>query len=383
MSKRRYGNPTATLSAEDIQEVRETYSLNDPYKLVQSVHLNTLILGKTGVGKSTLFKCLQDPTQDAERQSVVSQTKELRFQPFTLNLPEAAGTITINLIDTPGLRETDKPGERGRSDETITRCIVDCVKAEVTRLHVLVICISNQERLTKDDKETIKVLKENFVSEDKAKRLPIILCITKSEDKTDEWMNRAETEVKDFVKEMGTDIAINFMGFVDTVNNNVSSKSNLEESYQTVGEMRKQFIDSIIELNKESGGCGVGVDLLPYFSILENEAGVFIKQYIQYLILLERDQKKFQWEKDYMITKGKVLSYNVLYDLSVMSAHFALINDILSMIWNSGITDQWIFEGFSEKVYKNKGSLSLKLDERLNNLPEVKFRQYSIWLNND
>jgi len=73
-----------------------------------------------------------------------------------------------------------------------------------------------------------------------------------------------------------------------------------------------------------------------------------------------------------------VLSFDVLYDLSVMSAHFALINDILSMIWNSGITDDWIFEGFSKKVYQNKGSLTLNLDERKKNLPEVNFRKYSV-----
>jgi len=303
MSKRRFGNSIASLSAEDIQEVRETYSLHDPYKLVQSVHLNTLILGKTGVGKSTLFKCLKDPTQDAYRQSVVSQTQESIFQPFTLNLPNATGTITINLIDTPGLRETDKSGERGRSDETITKCIIDCVKAEVTRLHVLVICISNQERLTHDDKHTIKALKDNFVSNDRTRRLPIILCITKSEDKTEEWMDRAETEVKEFVRELGTDFVIKFMGFVDTVNITVTSKSNLEESYRTVGEMRKQFIESIVELNKEAGGCGIGVDLLPYFKILENEAGIFIKQFIEYLINLVQKPENFQSKADYMKKK--------------------------------------------------------------------------------
>jgi len=86
-------------------------------------------LGKVGVGKSTFFNLMKNPTTDAIKQSLTSQTKNPIFQPFALKHNNE--DIIINLIDTPGLREINTGNDK--SDVQITESIIELAKEQITK----------------------------------------------------------------------------------------------------------------------------------------------------------------------------------------------------------------------------------------------------------
>jgi len=353
--------------------------------LIESAHINVLILGKTGVGKSTLFNCMRDPTIDAFKQSVISQTKETVLQPFTVNIKNS--NVTINLIDTPGLRESGL--EVCRSDSVITQAIIECIEKEITKLHVLLICVSTNERFTHDDYKTIEVLTQNFCME---KSLPVIICVTKSEGKSRAWYNDRVIEIQThpFFKELKikTDYKICFSGYNDSINATIKTVTELSEKYQFVYAMRKVLLDNIYNCYLRHSN-GYPINVLPYYKNLEIEATTTIHQFIDVLIGYVRAMEtsvdgkvNVKNSSLYLTLKKEILQYTLFYDLSVMSAHFAMINDLLSDLYNNHkVRSNWIYNGFNMNVYMNQGSLTLDWDLRLKNLPNARFKTLTTKIN--
>lgn len=367
---------SSSLSESVIARIAKEFRDSDTHKLVASTHINVLILGKTGVGKSTFFNCLQDPTIPAFKQSVISQTKATNLQPFTLNIQNT--NVTINLIDTPGLRESG--GVYNRSDIQITQTIIDCIKRDITKIHVLLICVSTTERFTDDDFITINTLTKYFCGTG----LPVLVCITKAEEKLQAWYEARIEEISShqFFKELKqkTDFDICFSGYVDYVNSPICNEEQLSKRFRFVYAMRESLLNRIYHSYSKNNG-GVQIHLLPYYKILEEEASKHILDFINILISYVNCAKtgsRIQGQQNYVNVKTNVLQYTLFYDISVMSSHFALINDLLSVLYNTHhVKEEWIYEGFNDNVYKKMGSLTLDFNTRLTNLPPTQFKVFA------
>jgi len=162
------------------------------------------------------FNCLKDPTIEAIKQSLTAVTQHAILQPFTIIIGN--DYFTINLVDTPGLREY---GKNARSDVKITESIIECIERDITKLHILLICVSTTERFTNDDFIAIRTLVENFCVDNK---LAILICITKSENKPEKWFEDRIKEIEEhefFIylkEEKKIKYTICFTGYVDLVN---------------------------------------------------------------------------------------------------------------------------------------------------------------------
>jgi GTP-binding protein EngB required for normal cell division len=401
-----------------IEIIKDRYRNSNDCHLLSSAHVNIMILGKTGVGKSTFFNLLKDPTTKAIEQSVVSQTKDVVFQPFTLNF--GGFNLTINLIDTPGVREYKL--DESRTDQSITNAIVNCVEKEITKLHLLVICVSVTERFTEDDKIALEVLHKNFCLNGK---LPMMIVVTKAEGQDEVWYRKRIFEIKThpfFAKitnlqidtkfneqlekyrktgeisyiseellnlisepEMSLEtphldeVSICFTGYVDTTNKKYTTEQEITGLYDFVYEMRKALVTKILDMYKFNP-TGLFMSSLPYYQMMESDANKTISEFVQMLEVINRvfstnkTLQNYPQKLPYIETKNSVLKYIAFYDISVMASYFALISDLLSNLHKEGCKEMWVYEGFDPRTFENEGSLSLNFLERLKRLPAVVFK---------
>jgi len=165
-----------------LREVR----INNKYPMEETQTRNVLMVGKTRSGKSTAVGVLKDPCYEPKAMSIFSDTFDPKFQSFSLDDKNRSIKYTINIIDTPGLKEMKRVGESARGDQVILNTINHCLENEITKINTLLIFISFDLGVGKQDLESFQTYIENFYSKD----IKIGLCITRCENKSEDWKKK-------------------------------------------------------------------------------------------------------------------------------------------------------------------------------------------------
>ena len=142
--------------------------------LIESKHFNIILIGKTGVGKSTLINSILklDTNNKAKEDFGLSTTKT--FQEYT-----SIKRPSLRLIDSRGI-------ELGSHNITeviysVTKNVEDIAKVGDPDkfIHCIWYCIDgNSSRVEKEEEDAIKELKDIYEN----KKLPVIFVLTKSYD---------------------------------------------------------------------------------------------------------------------------------------------------------------------------------------------------------
>ena len=107
------------------------------YHVAHSKIINILFVGRSQAGKSTLLATLLNPQQAVQGRGF-SVTKEPQVQAFILNDEHTNNAYTINVIDTPGLREKRIDNLQSRGDEEIIRLARHCISNQITYLNIVI-----------------------------------------------------------------------------------------------------------------------------------------------------------------------------------------------------------------------------------------------------
>jgi hypothetical protein len=144
------------------------------------------------------------------------------------------------------LKEVVKIDEVARTDEVILNTINYCLKNEVTKINTLLIFISFELGVTSDDLDSFQTFLEKFSHNG----IKIGICVTRSEDKDDDWQQDIITQLKNhkFFSEVleRDNVKVLFTGCVDTIKNNTMSNiDDAKDLYTRVYFLREKIIQYI------------------------------------------------------------------------------------------------------------------------------------------
>jgi len=165
-------------------------------QLTPTRSLNMLLIGKTGTGKTTLFKVWEDPSYISPPTSVVSKTATPELNSFSATVTyedNSSAYVTLNILDTPGLKETKLRAIDVRTDEEISSLISSCLKEKFIDIDVIGFVFSCVQNISNDDLEVFEALR-GFIGEDwKSNSL---LILTHAESRTEQSLEKFVAELK-------------------------------------------------------------------------------------------------------------------------------------------------------------------------------------------
>jgi len=234
------------ISEEELNELFRNIRTRDRFPMEETKTRNVLIVGRTRSGKSTAVGVMKDPCFEPKDMSIFSDTVNPKFQSFSLDDKNNQMKYTLNIIDTPGLKEVAKIGEDARSDEVILNTINYCLKNEITKINTLLIFISFELGVTSDDLNSFQSFLEKFSHNS----IQIGICITRSEDKGDKWKKGIVEQLSQhayFSEVLKKDnVKVLFMGCVDSIKNETMSHiDDAKDLYVKVYRMREELIKYI------------------------------------------------------------------------------------------------------------------------------------------
>lgn len=147
------------------------------------------------------------------------------------------------------------------------------MKNEITKINCLLIFVSFELGVTKDDLDSFQTFIENFDHED----ISIGICVTRSEDKTDRWQTQVFEELRQhcyFSKILArNNVSVLFCGCVDALKNEtITNIDDLVHLYQRVYDMRAKLVNFVFEAEKQAKfielpiACGLKKTLMETFA---------------------------------------------------------------------------------------------------------------------
>ena len=137
----------------DISDTKDSELVEQWYK--QSTSVSVLVIGRTGVGKSSLINSLAGSDVAREGDSCKPETVVVESYKIKYSNPEGGEKVELTLWDTPGLEDDDRDPE-----ETLREIEAKC---NPTKVDLVFFCVPlNEHRIAKGDKSTAVAFTNKF-----------------------------------------------------------------------------------------------------------------------------------------------------------------------------------------------------------------------------
>ena len=283
-----------------MNEIEANLENHGEFKMSKSVQRNIVLLGRTRTGKSTIKTMLFNPMVVAEKQSLLSVTKDPVLDTLHVAMRnnghinqsssndanetkqydeeddhatktsfdedgstdessdeddsidessngntttnEVSEDLVLNIIDTPGLFERGTDKLDSRDNKIIMQAIDTCVNREITKFHVICFCVALPSGINQEDIQALKILLETIGKKISSNACLIIThCETKIGEQRKDFKKqlRADTSFKEIMPYF--EKGIFFSGVLNQDDYRIGSE-NLFNQYKTVTKYRSKLI---------------------------------------------------------------------------------------------------------------------------------------------
>lgn len=133
-----------------------------------------LLLGKSGMGKTTMLRTLIDPSYISEAEKGTRDTKLPSCYELSIKNPIHNNRINLTIMDTPGFFERAESDLGERHNDQLKNILSDSLEINISQINMIFICIKYGERLSDEMIETIEII-EALAGEDLRGNLGLIL----------------------------------------------------------------------------------------------------------------------------------------------------------------------------------------------------------------
>ncbi|CAF3652745.1 unnamed protein product [Rotaria socialis] len=112
---------------EMTNEVQRWSNENNKYLIRHTIIHNLLLMGKTGTGKTTISKVIENPCYVPPNANIYSGTKQISIHSVSTTLNNSNDIFLFNIIDTPGMFDKVKKQNKLVINDKIKRTIDKCI----------------------------------------------------------------------------------------------------------------------------------------------------------------------------------------------------------------------------------------------------------------
>jgi len=118
---------------------------------------NMILLGKTGVGKTTFLNMITNPERQTERK-VYSQTRSAELNSIYFCERQSNTAAVLRIIDTPGIFENREKTAEVRTNQDLLGLVFDCIDFHLTQINIVGITIRGDTGFNEQEVEACNYL---------------------------------------------------------------------------------------------------------------------------------------------------------------------------------------------------------------------------------
>jgi len=324
------------MSRQQVMDLLPELCNEQDYKFRNTEVRNILLVGRSRSGKTTVIRTLRGVENAIKPLTIFSDTKSVNFRSFSLQGRQNTLDYTFNIIDTPGLFEVKRTGQKARTDEEILDMIADCLKNEITKIHAIILFCSLTAGVDNTDVIAMKKLIECFGTETN-----MAICVTRSENMSSEDREKISNELEEH-KDMGD--------LITQVNNNIFFMGAVDPEKITDQETLKKYVEKVISDR---------AILLEFFFLCKHDTRI---DELKFVTDKRGEVKKKIQERQKLVTG--LLNRNLEDEQTILLAKNCLI-EVQNLKHIVSLFDAECLELYA-KLAKDVDELSLKLDGKEN-----------------
>ena len=235
------------------EELKSWDKRSNPFQFRRCDNRNIILVGRSRTGKTTIANVVEDSLYVTSEPSLYSETRKPVFHQISTYDANDECFYFFNFVDIPGLYDQAARASEQLSTDAILSFINDCLKMEITNIHMFAFVFNLHGGINEKDIDTMLLFKKKYPQLSANMALVITHCEHMKEEESQQLVNEffrytkvANAKLRDYFT-LGT----LYMGSLRYESKRDANEQSLLIEYNNVSEMRIKFIDKCIEMTHD------------------------------------------------------------------------------------------------------------------------------------